>query len=150
MSRDRSDATTHVAALRELLERDDWQLLAQLYGYLSAIDGKSASLLNFNALVTAGVFVMMSLASHYSPVIVISAIVILCETASSLFLLAAIPLFWASDTDPRSDSLAADIIRRRDRRSRCYRVAWVIAIATLPLMICDLGAVVWRLLSVPG
>lgn len=136
-----------MSALRQLLDRPDWQLLEQLYGYLSAIDGKSASLLNFNALVTAGVFVMMSISDHYPPAVLISGLVVLSETASSVLLLAAIPLFWASDVDLGSPDLAADLIWRRDRRSRCYRIAWGISIASLPLMLCDLCTVVWRLLS---
>lgn len=129
-----SDKEIHeqIQALRHLTEAGDHQkLFDHLYGCLSILDAKSASLLTFNSIITAVYAIFMTNELHKAGWVLIH-LGMLFILVSSLLLLSVVWVHW-STTGHLNDlnvHMVTLLTVRRDRTVK-YRLAWNFSVTSL-------------------
>lgn len=122
----------HIAALSNLASAKDHQeLFAHLYGCLSILDSKCASLLSFNSIIIAVFAIFMTSDLKLTGWIVVHLGMALI-LVSALCLLSVIWVHW-STTDHLSDLKQHSVTLLQVRRSRTirYRLAWYFSVLSL-------------------
>jgi hypothetical protein len=140
-------AAEHLRAMGELELSAEQQLEHDhLYGCLSILDGKAAALLQFDSILIATSTIVLSLlAAGVNAGSLAVAVALIFATVSSATTLAVITLFWteASDLSTPEDYLS-HLLGVRDRRTVCYRLAWLAASVSLAALV--IGAILNRAL----
>lgn len=121
------DRSKHLDGLGRLQDQAvAWRKLSFLYENLNILDGKSASLLQFNAISLA--FMALIAASESDLTDRVTGLLVVAVTIaafSSLMGLVAARIWWARTTQMEdSEKLLLDLMRTRDRRTLAVRLAW--------------------------
>jgi hypothetical protein len=122
----------HIRGLAHLTGRHDHQaLFDHLYGCLSILDSKSASLLQFNSIICA-VYAIFMVGSLTRPAWMEIHLGMTFVLISSLLLLTVVWVHW-STTDHLENLEAHMLILLRVRRERTikYRLAWYLSVLSL-------------------
>jgi hypothetical protein len=137
----------YLAALRGAFASGDKALFDYFYECLSIIDGKAASLLQFNSVLVAAATVILVttvgardklLPSSYTLEIRVTMAVIVLLLVSSCVLLITVWVFWATTKDIEEASYLRQLLHRRDNRTLWYRAAWCLSAASLPAFLVEL------------
>lgn len=142
LPRTHAEIEAHIAALSKTHTDPKHQaLFAHLYGCLSILDDKCASLLAFNSIVIA-VFAIFMTAKVTSTGFLIVNIGMAAALLSSLFLMSVVWIHWSTTAD--LEDLREHAVRllavRRSRTIR-YRLAWWCSTRAILLLAAFL---VWR------
>jgi hypothetical protein len=143
-----NEIKNHTAALSKMAKDEEHKALFEhLYGCLSILDGKSASLLSFNSIIIAVFVILMTgVLSAIESIILSSGILLVL--VSSILLLNIVWIHW-STTEDLSDlgQHAIKLLKVRRDRSIRYRIAWyfsvsAIIILTLFVIIRFIGSII--------
>jgi hypothetical protein len=144
-TRNAGAAAEHLRAIGALrLSRDEQYEHDHLYGCLSILDSKAAALLQFDAILIATSTIVLSLLTTGANAGTIAvAIALVLATMSSATTLVVITLFWteASKLGTPKEYLN-HLLDVRDRRTICYRLAWLAALMSLVVLV--IGAILNR------
>lgn len=137
----------HIKALRGLADdTNDHALFDHLYGVLTILDAKSASLLQFNAILIAVYSIFFAGAKNIHLLIgLVAGIVVVLF--SSFILLNVVWVHWSTTedlVDPKQ--LAVTLLTVRRDRTIMYRLAWYGAsVSVLLLVILVIGQFVMKI-----
>lgn len=132
LHRSEAERIEHCNALRNL-QGDDrlWCQFGFLYDNLSILDSKSASLLQFNAVILAVNAIFFASSSSH----VLRYCLLVDLTLSIFSCIACLVVVWVhwSTTQDLLDSEQHGLVllRVRDRRTELYRIAWWLAVTAL-------------------
>lgn len=130
----------HCEALRSLQsDQRDWTEFLFWYENLSILDGKSASLLQFNSVVLAVIAIFYT-SDRNSLLRFVFAGALLVSVVSCLLCLKVVWIHW-SDTPSLQSPVehGRSLLRVRDLRTRLYRAAWWLAGAGLLALLTGVG-----------
>jgi hypothetical protein len=141
----RAETEAHIAALcRSSNDPEHQALFGHLYGCLSILDDKCASLLSFNSIVIA-VFAIFLTANLTAAGVVIVNIGMAGVLASSLLLMSVVWIHWSTTadlSDPREHAVRLLGVRRS--RTVRYRLAWWFSTSAILVLATFVG---WRFLT---
>lgn len=128
----------HLAAIRRLEPRKEEVYEHEyLYSCLSVLDAKAQVLLGYDALLMAAASIVLSVVPDGTSSGKALIIVALATSGASSVL--CLPVVWVQWTDTDEFEQAEDSFKRllvvRNRRTICYRLAWVIAHLAAVLLI---------------
>ena len=140
----------YLAALQTVLSSEKRVLFDYLYQCLSIIDGKSASLLQFNSIgIAASTVVLVVLAQQsvkpqpwFSFAAFLTVALTFLMLFSSVMALRADWIYWARTPEIVGGRYIKELLDRRTRRTAWYRISWIIAVICLPIFFLDLVIVV--------
>lgn len=139
----------HLATLAKLMtDNVHSRLFDHLYTTLTVLDTKSASLLQFNSIVTA-IYSLLITNAHFGKAIAVFYFGLLLSILSSCYLLLIIWVHW-STTDHLKDSekhIYALLDVRFSRTIR-YRRAWQLSVCSFALLV--ISFILYMLISLPG
>jgi hypothetical protein len=115
-----------------------------LYDCLSILDVKATALIGFNSILVAtstiALTVLKNATSASSAILFAALFFAALSSAMTLFVLT---LRWTETAELADASRHFEhLLESRDRRSLCYRIAWLACLASLVLVV--VGVVVWR------
>lgn len=132
LQRTEDESRAHIDALcRVVLSDRHRELFQHLYDCLSILDAKSQSLLGFNSIILAvfAIFLTGELGSLQHIAANGGMAMIL---TSSLLLLSVVWVHWSGTDDLSSqDEHALRLLSVRNTRTRRYRLAWLLSVASL-------------------
>jgi len=147
-----TDDKKYLDAVREVLVPEHKAVFDYLYECLSIIDGKAASLLQFNSIIIAAMTVLMvlltqqraHLESWLSAIVILTALTLAMMLLSSAILLLAVWIYWAPTKDIKGARYIDELLQRRTHRTLIYKVAWLMSFSSLPLFMVDLSLIYFR------
>ena len=120
----------HLVAIRNLQPRADEAFEHDhLYTCLNILDGKAIGLLTYDAIVLAATSLVLSI-SHdtLSPGPILIFVALLMTAAAASLCLRVIWIFWTETTDLEDpDAVFLGLLDVRNRRTICYRSAWIMS-----------------------
>jgi hypothetical protein len=130
LPRTKAEIEAHVAALvRAHKSVEHHELFQHLYGCLTILDDKSASLLSFNSIVIA-VYAIVMTASVTTVGFFIAGIGMATVTLSSILLMSVVWIHWSTTEDLQDlDQHAHRLLHVRRSRTIRYRLAWWLSMA---------------------
>ena len=138
LQRSDKERTSHIAALSKIVLSETHQnLFDHLYSCLSIIDSKSSSMLGFNSIILAVFAILMTGDLPLSQSIVAN-VGMATILLSALLLLSVVWIHWSSTQECGDPDRHANVLLAvRDSRTIRYRVAWLLAVASV-LALCVL------------
>ncbi len=143
-----NEIESHIESLLKMAnEQEHKELFAHLYGCLSILDAKSASLLQFNSIIIA-VFVIFLTGTIDVLQFLVIAIGMLSVLVASIILLSVIWVHWSTTVDLSNLSEHANrlLLVRRTRTIR-YRISWYLANISIIMLLSFLVTKIFMILK---
>jgi len=110
----------HINELRKIMgDHEHFSVFCFLYENLSIIDGKSASLLQFNSILIAVLALVIKMDAVFQSTLIIMFL------ASSILSLYTVYIHWSTSDDFKSlEEHISVLLKIREKRTIIYRISW--------------------------
>jgi hypothetical protein len=126
----RIDQIEHLAAIRESRAHD------YLYNCLSILDIKASALLQYDGLILAATTLVLTLFRTASIGTLLIVVALILSGFSAVLCLQVVWVYWTITADfvnPKEEFI--DLLECRNKRTMCYRAAWLLAHASVFIFI---------------